>query len=201
MGLPELMEVTGKSKPTLSGIHVKELLNRELVVESPHPTDNRRKVYRSVVRRIGSSDLPVDQLRHAVQAYAGLVPASKGYSLKAVLQVLGAAPAQSEAVLTAQATALGAASQGLLEFDSPRGLGLALVSFLEDQGLAAVAQVDLDALSFTCRPAADLALAPSFVGAILAGLVTGLCKEKGLSIQFAGLAEGDTFTLRAQGNR
>ena len=44
--LSDLVRITRKSKPTLSNLHVRELLTQGLVEELPHPTDARRKLYR-----------------------------------------------------------------------------------------------------------------------------------------------------------
>src|SRR5437763_14553384 len=70
LDLPALMKVTGRSKPTLSNLHVRELLHQKLVEERPHPRDSRRKLYRLIGRKIGSSDVPIEQLRGAVKQYA-----------------------------------------------------------------------------------------------------------------------------------
>src|ERR1051326_7520549 len=90
--LPDLVKLTGRSKPTLSSLHMKELLARELIEERGHPTDSRRKVYRLRAAKIGSSDIPVAQLRDAVQHYVGLGPLASRIPLRDVLAALCAAP-------------------------------------------------------------------------------------------------------------
>lgn len=58
MGLVELVEVTGRSKPTLSSLHLPALLDAGLIGVRDHPTDGRKKLYRLIGERRGSSDPP-----------------------------------------------------------------------------------------------------------------------------------------------
>src|ERR1051326_4705821 len=106
--LPDLVKATGRSKPTLSSLHMKELLARELIEERPHPTDSRRKVYRLRAGKIGSSDIPVAQLREAVQHAVGLRPLPARLPLKSMVEALAAAPAGTDPkAVWAQAHRLG----------------------------------------------------------------------------------------------
>lgn len=67
--LTELVKVTGKAKSTLSAVHLRDLLRNGLVEERPHADDSRVKVYTATGRRIGSSSIPIDDLREAVRKY------------------------------------------------------------------------------------------------------------------------------------
>jgi hypothetical protein len=107
--LPELVTITGKGKPTLSGTHMKDLIGRELVEEKDHPTDGRRKIFRLIGTRIGASDSPAPQLCKAVEAYASLAPLQGKLPLSLILSILDAASAgTADEVLQAQGQRLGA---------------------------------------------------------------------------------------------
>jgi hypothetical protein len=181
--LPGLMQVTGRSKPTLSSLHMKELLARELIEERPHSTDSRRKVYHLKGGKIGSSDIPITQLRKAVQHYVSLSPLAARLPLSAMVETLAAAPPGTEAaVVRAQAARLGSLASGLLAAASVRGLWTRLAGFLESEGIAAPAKVQLD------RGLLDLRLGPALQGnpalapAILRGLVEGVAQGRGLDL-------------------
>src|SRR5581483_3743852 len=106
--LPELVKITRKAKPTLSSVHMKELLQQRLVEELAHPTDKRKKIYRLRARRIGSSNLPVDQLRSAVKSYVSASPLAARLPLAACVEAICAAPASaSDETLRAQGRRLG----------------------------------------------------------------------------------------------
>lgn len=67
--LGDLVEITDRSKSTLSAVHMTDLRERGLVEERPDPDDGRIKLYELAGRRIGSSSLPVEDLRDAVREY------------------------------------------------------------------------------------------------------------------------------------
>lgn len=56
LGLPAIVEVTGRSKPTLSAVHMQALIGAGLVEERSHPTDGRRKIYTLAARRLASTE-------------------------------------------------------------------------------------------------------------------------------------------------
>lgn len=56
LGLPEIVEVTDRSKPTLSAVHLRALVEDGLVEVVPHPTDGRRKIYVLAARRLASTE-------------------------------------------------------------------------------------------------------------------------------------------------
>lgn len=56
LGLPGLVEATGRSKPTLSAVHMRVLADDGLVEVRPHPTDGRRKIYTLAARRLASTE-------------------------------------------------------------------------------------------------------------------------------------------------
>lgn len=180
--LPDLVKVTGRSKPTLSSLHMKELLARELIEERGHPTDSRRKVYRLRASKIGSSDIPVGQLREAVQHYVSLSPLAARLPLKAMMEALGAAPAGTDAkAVWAQAHRLGTLAAGALKVGTVRDLWMRLSGFLEAEEVAQPVRIDLE------RGVLELRLGPPLRGSpvapsIVAGFVEGVAAGKGLEI-------------------
>ncbi len=195
--LPELVEITGRSKPTLSSLHMKELLSRELILEVAHPTDSRRKVYRLKAAKIGSSDLPVDQLREAVQHYVSLSPLAARIPLAAVLEAIAAAPASAAPeVLHAQARHLGILASPLLKAASARDLWARLAALLEAEKVASPRHVDAQqgVLELRLGPAAKASAARMAV--ILAGFAEGAASSKGLAMKgIRGTASGDGVKL------
>lgn len=180
--LPDLVKLTGRSKPTLSSLHMKELLARELIEERPHPTDSRRKVYRLKAGKIGSSDIPVGQLREAVQHYVSLSPLAARLPLKAMVEALGAAPAGTDPkAVWAQSQRLGALASGSLKVGSTRDLWMRLSGFLEAEEIAHPLRIDLE------KGILDLRLGAALKGAslpapILGGFVEGVAAGKGLEL-------------------
>lgn len=179
--LPELMRLVGRSKPALS-LQIKELSAQGLVEEAPHPTDGRRKVFRAKGRKIGSSNLPVGELRSAVREYASGPGAAARLPLSAALDALSRAPGATPEVLRAQASRLGELAAPFLRAGSPRELLLGLSSFLEAEGLAQTVRLDLERLRLEARlgkalpqdvPRARLTL-------LLAAFATGACHARGL---------------------
>lgn len=179
--LPELVQITGRSKPTLSSLHMKELLSRELIEERGHPTDSRRKVYRLRATRIGSSDIPVAQLRDAVQHYVSLAPVKARLPLRSLIEALGAAPAGTDAnIVWAQARHLGTLAAPGLKVGNLRDLWMRVSGFLEQEELARSLRIDLEhsRLELGLGPAFESS--PSFAPAILAGLIEGMAAGKGI---------------------
>lgn len=176
--LPELVKLTKKAKPTLSSVHMKELLAQKLIEEIQHPTDKRKKIYRLKARRIGSSSLPVDQLRSAVKHYAGLSPLAARLPLTATMDALAAAPEGAPAeTLRRQARRLGTLSASLFPDVPPKEMVTALAQFLDREGLARPLRLDLEARSL------DLELGPGLpadasdarLATLVGGFVEGAC--------------------------
>lgn len=180
--LPDLVKVTGRSKPTLSSLHMKELLARELIEERGHPTDSRRKVYRLKAGKIGSSDIPVGQLRDAVQHYVSLSPLAARLPLKAMVESLAAAPAGTEAkTVWAQAHRLGKLASGSLKVATMRDLWMRLSGFLEAEEVAQPVRIDLERGTLELRLGASLRGSP-LAAAIVGGFVEGVAAGKGLDL-------------------
>lgn len=198
--LPELMEVTGKSKPTLSATHMKDLLNRELVEEHPHPTDKRRKVYRLAGARIGASDIPVPQLRKAVEAYVSLAPLQGRLPLAAVLDIITAAPpSASLETLHAQGVRLGAVLASSLRVPDLQSLWMRLVQWFEEQGVAKPVRLDLEAAEVVLAPGPGVTGSAAHAAAALAGVVQGIVSALGLGdVQVFGSTDGDRIVLRQE---
>lgn len=181
--LPELVEVTGRSKPTLSSLHMKELLARELIEERGHPTDSRRKVYRLKAAKIGSSDIPVAQLRDAVQHYVTLSPVKARLPLRALVETLAAAPAGTDPkVVWTQARHLGTIAAPDLKVASARDLWMRVSAFLEQEEIARPLRMDLERSVLELGLGAALAKASALAPAILSGLVEGMASGKGLPV-------------------
>lgn len=181
--LPDLVKITGRSKPTLSSLHMKELLTRELIAEHEHPTDSRRKVYRLKASKIGSSDIPVGQLREAVQHYVSLSPLAARLPLKAMIEALCAAPSGTDPkTVWAQAHRLGVLAAGSLKVATVRDLWMRLSGFLEAEEVAQPLRVDLEKGMLELRNGAALAASPAFAPAILSGFMEGVASGKGLHL-------------------
>ncbi len=181
--LPELVEMTGRSKPTLSSLHMKELLARELIEERPHATDSRRKVYRLRATKIGSSDIPVQQLREAVRHYVSLAPIAHRLPLGTVLAALLAAPAGTDAgVLRAQAARMGQAAAALLNVGSVRDLWMRIAGLLEAEQAAVPVRVDARKGQVDLRLVGPFQDRPAESGAVLAGFLEGMAHGKGLAM-------------------
>lgn len=195
--LPQLVEITGRSKPTLSSLHMKELLARELILEIAHPTDSRRKVYRLKGTKIGSSELPVAQLRDAVQHYVSLSPLTPRLSLASAFEALAAAPEDADTeVLHAQGHRLGTLAAPLLKAASARDLWMRLSSLLEAEKVATCLRIDLQHGSLDLRLCDGLRGRGTCMTAILAGFLAGLAQAK--DIQFGkvrGSATSDGIRL------
>ena len=181
--LPDLVKVTGRSKPTLSSLHMKELLARELIEELEHPTDSRRKVYRLKAGKIGSSDIPVAQLRDAVKHYVSLSPLAARLPLKAMVEALGAAPTGTDPkAVWAQAHRLGVLAASSLKVGTTRDLWMRLSGFLEAEGVAQPMRIDLERGILELRNGPPLQAHAALAPAILSGLMEGVASGKGLEL-------------------
>lgn len=181
--LPDLVKATGRSKPTLSSLHMKELLARELIEERGHPTDSRRKVYRLRASKIGSSDIPVGQLREAVKHYVGMSPLAARLPLKAIVEALCAAPAGTDPkAVWAQARRLGVLASTSLKVATARDLWMRLAGFLEAEEVASPLRVDLERGILELRSGAALGGNAALAPAILSGFMEGVAHGKGLEL-------------------
>lgn len=178
--LNDLMRVTGKAKPTLSNLHMKELLAQQLVEEVPHPTDARRKIYRLKGQRIGSSDVPIDQLRGAVKRYVSMSPLAHALPLQQVLDVILAAGPHARESVQRQAARLGELSAHLLQAPDLRELLPRAAAYLEREGVTRTVRIDLEALAL------DLDLNPRYAATkedtrlaatLLAGFLEGAARS------------------------
>lgn len=196
--LPDLVKLTKKAKPTLSSVHMRELLASKLVEELPHPTDKRKKIYRLKARRIGTSSLPVEQLRSAVKQYASASGSRAPLAL--ALEAIAAAPASTpDATLRAQARRLGALSGAQLGATTARETVTALASLLEREGIARPLRLDLEGMSLELEKSdgdVDDARMALLVGALADGLLSG--KGEDARAKITGW-HGRRFTLHLPG--
>lgn len=180
--LPELVQVTGRSKPTLSSLHMKELLARGLILESSHPTDNRRKVYSLAAR-------PVDGVAAAMAP--GMRPSALRVGVAEALDAMAAAPASaSTSLLRSQARRLGLAARAHLGHLSRRELWLRLPSVMEENGIASPVRIDLQQGHFDLRPGPAIQASPERLALLIAGLVEGLGND---GVQPAMHVEANAF--------
>ena len=194
--LPDLVRITGKAKPTLSNLHVRELLEKGLVEERPHPTDARRKVYRLAARRIGRSNVPLEQLRGAVKHYVSMSPLAYAVPFPAVLGVLAAghAPGARDAVRR-QAQRLGASASQLFATSSPRDVMTAVAGFWEREGVARTARMDFERMEFEVE-LVDADAPADAMATILGGVVEGILRARlDVGGPVAAKAKGRKVTL------
>lgn len=187
----DLVKASGRSKPTVS-LQVKELVANQLLEERGSPTDKRRRFYRFVGTRIGSSDLPVPDLRNAVQDYVqrSSEPAVK---LPLLLEALASTDA-SGPTCWRQASVVGGTLAGQMELGLDGGPWMRLARFLEKARLAKTLRIDVEKRRLDCEldaalkgPAAGLAFA-------LGGLVEGAWTAQGLG-RIAHSLEGRRVAL------
>lgn len=187
--LPDLMRITGRSKPTLSNLHVRELLAQKLVEELPHPTDARKKVYRLAARRIGRSSVPLEQLRSAVKQYVAASPLAYAVPFPKVLDALaaGAGPSAKE-TLRRQGVALGASSAHLFPEADAREAMTSIAAFLEREGIGRTTRMDFDKREFEVELSQERLHADAARDA-LAGFVEGILRA-GMGLEGAVTARG-----------
>lgn len=193
--LPTLVELTGKAKPTLSSIHMKELLNRELIEEVPHPTDSRRKIYRAIAKRVGSSSLPVDALRSAVKQYAA-ANAKPGIPLVFVLEGLAAANDAPRKVLEAQAIVIGRACAGKW---AGEGMSYAksFSQYLEQETLGTPMSADFENHAYKFRKT-SAKMTGTMAGHLLCSLFNGAAEAQAKTIRCSWEGGSDWFVLKFQ---
>ncbi|HUR68720.1 MAG TPA: winged helix-turn-helix domain-containing protein [Candidatus Thermoplasmatota archaeon] len=178
--LTELVGITGKAKPTLSNLHVRELIGQGLIEEVAHPTDARKKIYRLKAHHIGSSSVPIEQLRGAVKHYVSLSPLAHALPLPGVLEVLVAAGPKSLDVVHRQAAKLGELSSQLLAAPDARELLPRIAAHWEREGVTRTARIDLEhlALDVEINPRfADSKEATKLVAQVLAGFLEGVLRR------------------------
>lgn len=196
MELPELAEVTDRAKSTLSSNHMPQLISDGVVEEQPHPSDGRRKVYRLQGERLGSSSVPVDELRSAVKDYVTTAPLGARLSIDEALASIAEAPAEADpAVVRAQAEALGRRCGRFLDRDGARRPVMRITEFLEREQLAEALQLDLQTPAISLDPVDDIE-GPHAEEA-LAGFVAGtLSTEVGEPQVRLEPTDGDRVVLR-----
>lgn len=190
--LNDLVKITGKAKPTLSNLHVRELLTQHLVEELPHPTDQRKKLYRLKAQRIGSSNVPIDQLRGAVKHYVSLSPLAHALPLQNVLDVLLAAGPRSEDAVQRQATKLGEISSHLFTSSGLRDHLQRVAAYWEREGITRTAKIDLEAmgLELEVNPRyAETKEALKLTSALLAGFMQGTLQK----MEHVGKTKGEVI--------
>lgn len=176
--LPELVELTDKSKSTLSSIHVRELLDQDLVEEQPHPDDSRKKIYRLAGRKIGSSNVPLEQLREAVKEYVSVAPEAARFPLSVTLDALAAAPERTDLdTLEVQARRLGLLVGQLLDVGQSGDLLIEVARLLEREGLAKAVRLDMEGEKKLILEPGDSApreASTERVAALVGGLIEGV---------------------------
>lgn len=140
--LPDLVRITQKAKPTLSSVHMRDLLANKLVEEVAHPTDKRKKIYRLTARRIGSSNVPVEQLRSEIKRYVSRSPVGARLPLSASLDAIAHAPPRaSDETLERQARRLGELAASLPTAPE-KSDGASIASFLTSETIGTASRVE-----------------------------------------------------------
>lgn len=181
--LPDLVELTGKSKSTLSSIHVRELLDQNLVEEAAHPEDERKKIYRLSGRKIGSSDVPLEELRHAVKEYVSLAPQAARFPLSVAVDAIAAAPEEvDEGLVRGQARRLGLLVGQLLDVGEGRERLMDIAGMLEREGLAEPVRLDMengDRLVLRSGESTPRQASIERVALLVSGLIEGVLANDG----------------------
>lgn len=149
--LPHLMKATGKSKPTLSSIHVRELLADALIKEYPHPSDGRRKYYKLVSRRIGMSDVPLDELRGAVKRYSMSGASEPSLPLGATLDIV-TTEGTPRALIEINARRVGKESAAYFAAQNIHDALQSIGKVLDQAGIARPQRLDYDANEIELEP-------------------------------------------------
>lgn len=199
--LPDLVELTGKSKSTLSSIHVRELIDQGLVEEQAHPDDSRKKIYRLAGRKLGSSNVPLEQLREAVKEYVSVAPEAARFPLSVTIDALAAAPEKTEFdSLEHQARRLGLLVGRLLDVGDG-DLLIEAAELLEREGLAEAVRLDMESdkkLVLQPGESAPRDAPIERIAVLVGGLIEGvLTKTAGgeRSVEVAIGDDGDSFSL------
>lgn len=172
----DLVKETGKSKPTVS-LALKELAEQDLVEERPTPGDRRRRFYAARGQRIGSSDVPIPQLRDAVKDYVARTT-EPSIPLRSLLEGLVAAKAKPT-VYWEQARSIGGALAPQMELGAEGGPWIRLARFLERTGLARPLVIDVERKRLECELSPSLKGPAEGLGPALAGLVDGAWASHG----------------------
>lgn len=197
--LPDLVELTGKAKPTLSGVHMRELLDEGLIEEAPHPDDARRKVYRLAGRKIGSSNVPVDQLRDAVKEYVTVAPLAARFPLSVTFDALAAAPQDSpQDAIRSQATRLGRTLAPVVDGGDVASILVSAARLLEREGLARAKTLDLEASAIDLLPgdSAPRGVDRERLAVLLAGFVCGVLQGREMGVPAVRFSTRASGTIR-----
>lgn len=174
--LPYLVKATGKSKPTLSSIHVRGLLDDGLIEEYPHPSDARRKYYKLTSRRIGMSDVPIEELRGAVKSYSRAAATSPSLPLGATLDIV-TTEGTPQALIERNARRVGQASAAYFEARTIHDALPGIAQVLDQAGIARPQRLDFDTNEVEMEP---LPQAPKNIRALadtIAGFFEGMLRE------------------------
>lgn len=199
--LGDLVKVTGKSKPTLSNLHMRELLEQHLIEEKQHPTDARRKTYRVIANRIGSSNVPLEQLRGAVKHYVSLSPLAYAIPFPVVLDVLCADGNVDPKTMRRQANVLGEKASSLFVAATPRDVLTALGGFWEREKVARTVRIDFDKQEIELELLESMkGKSPDALATIFAGIIEGVLQARlGRSTQVTAKASKGGRLLLALG--
>lgn len=200
--LPELVDLTEKSKATLSSIHLKELIDKGLVEGRTHPDDSRKKLFRLVGEKLGSSNVPLDDLREAVKEYVSLAPKAARFPLSITFDALAAADnGTDETSLRTQAHRLGLLVGGVLEGEGHRDLLMEIGDLVDREGLASPVRLDMeegDRLVLERGGSAPRDADIQRVATLIGGFVSGVLESQGhdgIQVTATGLDVPDRFAI------
>lgn len=202
--LPELVEITGKSKATLSSIHLKQLAEQGLIEGRTHPEDSRKKLFGLTGTKLGSSNVSLDELREAVKEYVSIAPMAARFPLSITFDALAAAPAGADdEALAVQAERLGLLVGGVLEGQEERELLMEVADLVEREGLASPVRLDMegnDSLILERGEAAPREASIERVATLIASFIEGVLESQGhteASVELAMEAD-ERFGLRIE---
>lgn len=200
--LPELVELTDKSKATLSSIHLKELAEQGLIKGRAHPEDSRKKLFRLEGSKIGSSNVPLEELREAVKEYVSIEPLAARFPLSITFDALAAAPSGTDPdSLRAQSKRLGLLVGGVLEGSDKRELLVEVSSLVEREGLADPVRLEMDngdRMILARGNSAPREAPIERVAVLIGGFLDGVLEAQGLGsvgVEIDEVAGGDRFAL------
>lgn len=181
--LAELVEATDRSKANLSSNHLATLIEQGLVEGRAHPDDSRRKLFHLTGQKIGSSTVPLDQLREAVKEYVTVAPQAARFPVSIMFDALAAVPDDLDpSILRRQAHRLGTLVGRVLDAGDGRGLLMEIADLVEREGLAEPVRLEMegdDVLVLERGPSAPREASIDRVGVLLGGFIEGVLAGQG----------------------
>lgn len=172
----DLVVAAGRSKPTVS-LQIKDLIAQDLLEEQTDPEDGRRRYYRLKGTRIGSSDLPVQELSNAVKDYVKRA-SEPMVTLTLAIEGIVASDAPETHCWT-QANYIGRSLSTQLELSGDDSAWMRLSKFLEKAGLVKPLRIDLAESKLECELSPTLRGPVPLLAAAIGGFADGAWSSLG----------------------